>query len=198
MSQSLQEAKTFFKATNRDATNDLLFDTTIDIANALGVEYSTLAHLDSEFQIENLKGIYLTNDSNTILLDEDLVKSGDTLGSVVLLHELIHAVTFRVIMCAECAETQALLSPKQLKGYAKIYEIYHQLALKYPQYVYEEGKNMGIYGLKDVHEFVSELAQEYFRNFLEQEGVYDDVIDAYEEIIYYPDAQRFTPFSKLR
>ena len=86
--QSLKDAHDFFKANNKDAYNDKLFDDVIKVANALDIRFWYQPNA------VYMAGSY-TYRLNRIMLQSDNFSKEN---ANTMLHELIHSVTSRAIM----------------------------------------------------------------------------------------------------
>ena len=183
--QSLKDAHDFFKANNKDAYNDKLFDDVIKVANALDIRFWYQPNA------VYMAGSY-TYRLNRIMLQSDNFSKEN---ANTMLHELIHSVTSRAIYAYDNKALREKLSEKQIEAITELKNLYKEVSENNADKVWqkmatfkdelENNKEGKLYGLKNEHEMLAELANPSFREFLKEQNIFSKIIEAMAKIFSY-------------
>ena len=183
--QSLKDAHDFFKANNKDAYNDKLFDDVIKVANALDIRFWYQPNA------VYMAGSY-TYRLNRIMLQSDNFSKEN---AKTMLHELIHSVTSRAIYAYDNKALREKLSEKQIEAITELKNLYKEVSENNADKVWqkmatfkdelENNKEGKLYGLKNEHEMLAELANPSFREFLKEQNIFSKIIEAMAKIFSY-------------
>ena len=183
--QSLKDAHDFFKANNKDAYNDKLFDDVIKVANALDIRFWYQPNA------VYMAGSY-TYRLNRIMLQSDNFSKEN---ANTMLHELIHSVTSRAIYAYDNKALREKLSEKQIEAITELKNLYKEVSENNADKVWqkmatfkdelEHNKEGKLYGLKNEHEMLAELANPSFREFLKEQNIFSKIIEAMAKIFSY-------------
>ena len=182
--QSLKDAHDFFKANNKDAYNDKLFDDVIKVANALDIRFWYQPNA------VYMAGSY-TYTLNRIMLQSDNFSKEN---AKTMLHELIHSVTSRAIYAYDNKALREKLSEKQIEAITELKNLYKEVSENNADKVWQkmatfkdelENNKGKLYGLKNEHEMLAELANPSFREFLKEQNIFSKIIEAMAKIFSY-------------
>ena len=183
--QSLKDAYDFFKANNKDAYNDKLFDDVIKVANALDIRFWYQPNA------VYMAGSY-TYRLNRIMLQSDNFSKEN---ANTMLHELIHSVTSRAIYAYDNKALREKLSKEQIEAITELKNLYKEVSENNADKVWqkmatfkdelEHNKEGKLYGLKNEHEMLAELANPSFREFLKEQNIFSKIIEAMAKIFSY-------------
>lgn len=182
--QSLKDAHDFFKANNKDPYNDKLFNDVIKVANALDIRFWYQPN-----------AVWLGG-SYTYTLNRIMLRSKDfsAENAKTMLHELIHSVTSRAIYAYENKALRAKLSKEQIEAITELKNLYKEVSENNADKVWktmatfrdEVENNKGkLYGLKNEHEMLAELANPTFREFLKEQNIFSKIVEAMAKIFSY-------------
>lgn len=182
--QSLKDAHDFFKANNKDPYNDKLFNDVIKVANALDIRFWYQPN-----------AVWMGG-SYTYTLNRIMLRSKDfsAENAKTMLHELIHSVTSRAIYAYENKALRAKLSKEQIEAITELKNLYKEVSENNADKVWktmatfrdEVENNKGkLYGLKNEHEMLAELANPTFREFLKEQNIFSKIVEAMAKIFSY-------------
>lgn len=182
--QSLKDAHDFFKANNKDPYNDKLFNDVIKVANALDIRFWYQPN-----------AVWMGG-SYTYTLNRIMLQSKDfsAENAKTMLHELIHSVTSRAIYAYENKALRAKLSKEQIEAITELKNLYKEVSENNADKVWktmatfrdEVENNKGkLYGLKNEHEMLAELANPTFREFLKKQNIFSKIVEAMAKIFSY-------------
>ena len=182
--QSLKDAHDFFKANNKDPYNDKLFNDVIKVANALDIRFWYQPN-----------AVWMGG-SYTYTLNRIMLRSKDfsAENAKTMLHELIHSVTSRAIYAYENKALRAKLSKEQIEAITELKTLYKEVSDNNADKVWktmatfrdEVENNKGkLYGLKNEHEMLAELANPTFREFLKEQNIFSKIVEAMAKIFSY-------------
>lgn len=182
--QSLKDAHDFFKANNKDPYNDKLFNDVIKVANALDIRFWYQPN-----------AVWMGG-SYTYTLNRIMLRSKDfsAENAQTMLHELIHSVTSRAIYAYENKALRAKLSKEQIEAITELKNLYKEVSENNADKVWkkmatfrdEVENNKGkLYGLKNEHEMLAELANPTFREFLKEQNIFSKIVEAMAKIFSY-------------
>ena len=190
LNKTLQEAYDIFKKYNKDESNDKLFDKVIEVANKLDVRYW------EQINPKYVNGTY-TYWLNRAMIDTKLLKTNPEHSSQTILHELIHSVSSRAIHAYDNG-LKDMLTQAQIQGIEELKNLY-KVVLEQNQSkaykIYATTKETAqnnidkIYGLANEHEFLAELANKDFRDFLKEQNLWARIIQAIAKIFGYTKKQ---------
>ncbi|MCR2103376.1 hypothetical protein CUPS4256_09020 [Campylobacter upsaliensis] len=177
LNESLKAAWDFFKASNKDDYNDKLFNDVIRAANDLDVRF---------WYQPNAKWM---NGSYSCVLNRIMLRSDSQTSSnaKTMLHELIHGVTSRAIYAYEDKIFRQKLSKEQIEGIEELKKLFKEVLDKNEAKAWKNTGNFKaevvlnedantLYGLRDEHEFLAELANPQFRSFLKEQNLFAQTI----------------------
>ena len=186
LNESLKAGWDFFKANNKDDYNDKLFNNVIRVANDLDVRFWYQPNA------KWMNGSY-TYALNRIMLRSDFQTSSN---AKTMLHELIHGVTSRAIYAYEDKIFRQKLSKEQIEGIEELKKLFKEVLDKNEAKAWKKAGNFKaevelnegantLYGLRDEHEFLAELANPQFRSFLKEQNLFAQIIEAMAKIFSY-------------
>ncbi|MCR2110711.1 hypothetical protein CUPS4049_08805, partial [Campylobacter upsaliensis] len=186
LNESLKAGWDFFKANNKDDYNDKLFNDVIRVANDLDVRFWYQPNA------KWMNGSY-TYALNRIMLRSDFQTSSN---AKTMLHELIHGVTSRAIYAYEDKIFRQKLSKEQIEGIEELKKLFKEVLDKNEAKAWKKAGNFKaevelnegantLYGLRDEHEFLAELANPQFRSFLKEQNLFAQIIEAMAKIFSY-------------
>ena len=154
----------FFNRHNKDPLNAELFSKTLAVAKRLEVKVIFIAKRHS--------GAYYSAKIKTIFMlfnNKPKIVKAQT-----LLHELIHSVTIDVLNDLESVKTTSHFFKSQIKPLRKIVKIYSKL---------QNSVKTNIYGLISIEEFLAELSNPEFREFLQKNKALKIMLKSYFEFL---------------
>lgn len=167
---SLQEIEDMFRQLNTDENLNALADKVFPVVEKLGL---TIRGVPSGTIGSKTAGHAYGSviEYNTKIFNG----FGDTdqYKATALLHELIHGATSYALYAYEYPGWNIRLTPEMTDAVKKIRSVYNAVATD------PELSNM--YGAKDVHEMLAELANPKFREALEKKSLWDRIVDAFKQ-----------------
>ena len=167
---SLQEIEDMFRQLNTDEDLNALADKVFPVVEKLGLTIrgvpsgttgsKTVGHAYGSVIEYNTK--MFNGFGNT-----------DQYKATALLHELIHGATSYALYAYEYPGWNIRLTPEMTEAVKKIRSVYNEVKAD------PELSNM--YGAKDVHEMLAELANPKFREALEKKSLWDRIVDAFKQ-----------------
>ncbi len=159
----------FFERHNKDEINAALFAKTFEIAKKFEIKVSFTTEKD-----DKASAYYTSKIKLITMLFNDCSKA---FKAETLLHELIHSVSVEAIFYIERRKDRpkmknpTLFSKPQIKPLSEI-EMFHSALITLV-------KKDEHYGLKNAREFLAELADPTFRDFLRNMGLLEPILKKY-------------------
>ncbi|EPV4930395.1 PBECR2 nuclease fold domain-containing protein [Campylobacter upsaliensis] len=178
------EARKLFYKGDMSEEQKELFQSVLPIAQKLNVRIRTAIREPYEDMIKdttNIAGMY-RYELNTATLK----KGGnytDTQRAETLLHELIHSVTSRAMSLYKTPLRDKMLSKTQIKAIDEIDQIYKKLYKFKKTFKLQDENGSDLYGIKNSHEMLAELANPMFSSKLKEIGLYEKLVNNIMKII---------------
>ncbi|EOC2063000.1 LPD23 domain-containing protein, partial [Campylobacter upsaliensis] len=178
------EARKLFYKGDMSEEQKELFQSVLPIAQKLNVRIRTAIREPYEDMIKdttNIAGMY-RYELNTATLK----KGGnytDTQRAETLLHELIHSVTSRAMSLHKTPLRDKMLSKTQIKAIDEIDQIYKKLYKFKKTFKLQDENGADLYGIKNSHEMLAELANPMFSSKLKEIGLYEKLVNNIMKII---------------
>ncbi|HEC1570250.1 TPA: hypothetical protein R1X71_001260 [Campylobacter upsaliensis] len=178
------EARKLFYKGDMSEEQKELFQSVLPIAQKLNVRIRTAIREPYEDIIKdttNIAGMY-RYELNTATLK----KGGnytDTQRAETLLHELIHSVTSRAMSLHKTPLRDKMLSKTQIKAIDEIDQIYKKLYKFKKTFKLQDENGADLYGIKNSHEMLAELANPMFSSKLKEIGLYEKLVNNIMKII---------------
>ncbi|EHE1474458.1 DUF3519 domain-containing protein [Campylobacter upsaliensis] len=178
------EARKLFYKGDMSEEQKELFQSVLPIAQKLNVRIRTAIREPYEDMIKdttNIAGMY-RYELNTATLK----KGGnytDTQRAETLLHELIHSVTSRAMSLYKTPLRDKMLSKTQIKAIDEIDQIYKKLYKFKKTFKLQDENGADLYGIKNSHEMLAELANPMFSSKLKEIGLYEKLVNNIMKII---------------
>ncbi|EGP8042133.1 hypothetical protein I0O17_001702, partial [Campylobacter upsaliensis] len=178
------EARKLFYKGDMSEEQKELFQSVLPIAQKLNVRIRTAIREPYEDMIKdttNIAGMY-RYELNTATLK----KGGnytDTQRAETLLHELIHSVTSRAMSLHKTPLRDKMLSKTQIRAIDEIEQIYKKLYKFRKTFKLQDENGSDLYGIKNSHEMLAELANPMFSSKLKEIGLYEKLVNNIMKII---------------
>lgn len=174
----LDTVKKMFAEWNENADIQALFDRVVDTFEKLGVNITFEDNIGSG----KTQG-WFAIDENRVKLPTHMIYSNrlsNQSKASVMVHEMIHGVTQYVLYAAKLSEDSRIkqginLSEGMITAAEQLNEIYGIIK--------KDKRFKGQYGIEDVHEMVSELAEPEFRALLKATTIWDRIVEAIRNIL---------------
>ncbi|ELJ9037729.1 hypothetical protein RT891_001625, partial [Campylobacter upsaliensis] len=178
------EAKKLFYKGDMSEEQKELFQSVLPIAQKLNVRIRTAIREPYEDMIKdttNIAGMY-RYELNTATLKKGGNRT-DTQRAETLLHELIHSVTSRAMSLYKTPLRDKMLSKTQIKAIDEIDQIYKKLYKFKKTFKLQDENGADLYGIKNSHEMLAELANPMFSSKLKEIGLYEKLVNNIMKII---------------
>ncbi|EPY1733964.1 LPD23 domain-containing protein, partial [Campylobacter upsaliensis] len=188
------EARKLFYKGDMSEEQKELFQSVLPIAQKLNVRIRTAIREPYEemmYSTKEASGLYRYS-LNTATLKKGAGLS-DTQKAQVLLHELIHSVTSRAMSLYKTPLRDKMLSKTQIKAIDEIDQIYKKLYKFKKTFKLQDENGADLYGIKNSHEMLAELANPMFSSKLKEIGLYEKLVNNIMKIIL-----RVRDFIRLR
>ena len=174
----LDTVKAMFAEWNEDADIQALFDRVFETFSKLGINITFEDNIGS-----GTSQGWFSISENRAKLPMHLIysdKYGGQKKASIMLHEMIHGVTQYVLAAAEMTEEARskrgiILSEGMIEAAKQLNDIY--------SIIKKDKRFKGQYGLTDVHEMVSELAEPDFRSLLKETSIWQQIVDALKKLL---------------
>ncbi|EFP6868102.1 hypothetical protein OI790_001691, partial [Campylobacter upsaliensis] len=178
------EARKLFYKGDMSEEQKELFQSVLPIAQKLNVRIRTAIREPYEDMIKdttNIAGMY-RYELNTATLKKGGNRT-DTQRAETLLHELIHSVTSRAMSLHKTPLRDKMLSKTQIKAIDEIDQIYKKLYKFKKTFKLQDENGADLYGIKNSHEMLAELANPMFSSKLKEIGLYEKLVNNIMKII---------------
>ena len=178
------EARKLFYKGDMSEEQKELFQSVLPIAQKLNVRIRTAIREPYEDMIKdttNIAGMY-RYELNTATLKKGGNRT-DTQRAETLLHELIHSVTSRAMSLYKTPLRDKMLSKTQIKAIDEIDQIYKKLYKFKKTFKLQDENGADLYGIKNSHEMLAELANPMFSSKLKEIGLYEKLVNNIMKII---------------
>ncbi|EGK8035934.1 hypothetical protein IO355_001666, partial [Campylobacter upsaliensis] len=178
------EAKKLFYKGDMSEEQKELFQSVLPIAQKLNVRIRTAIREPYEDMIKdttNIAGMY-RYELNTATLKKGGNRT-DTQRAETLLHELIHSVTSRAMSLYKTPLRDKMLSKTQIRAIDEIDQIYKKLYKFKKTFKLQDENGADLYGIKNSHEMLAELANPMFSSKLKEIGLYEKLVNNIMKII---------------
>ncbi|ELJ8896551.1 hypothetical protein RT889_001737, partial [Campylobacter upsaliensis] len=178
------EARKLFYKGDMSEEQKELFQSVLPIAQKLNVRIRTAVREPYEDMIKdttNIAGMY-RYELNTATLKKGGNRT-DTQRAETLLHELIHSVTSRAMSLYKTPLRDKMLSKTQIKAIDEIDQIYKKLYKFKKTFKLQDENGADLYGIKNSHEMLAELANPMFSSKLKEIGLYEKLVNNIMKII---------------
>ncbi|EHA5293669.1 hypothetical protein JK460_001664, partial [Campylobacter upsaliensis] len=178
------EARKLFYKGDMSEEQKELFQSVLPIAQKLNVRIRTAIREPYEemmYSTKEASGLYRYS-LNTATLKKGAGLS-DTQKAQVLLHELIHSVTSRAMSLYKTPLRDKMLSKTQIKAIDEIDQIYKKLYKFKKTFKLQDENGADLYGIKNSHEMLAELANPMFSSKLKEIGLYEKLVNNIMKII---------------
>ncbi|EPU7736340.1 LPD23 domain-containing protein, partial [Campylobacter upsaliensis] len=178
------EARKLFYKGDMSEEQKELFQSVLPIAQKLNVRIRTAIREPYEDMIKdttNIAGMY-RYELNTATLKKGGNRT-DTQRAETLLHELIHSVTSRAMSLYKTPLRDKMLSKTQIKAIDEIDQIYKKLYKFKKTFKLQDENGSDLYGIKNSHEMLAELANPMFSSKLKEIGLYEKLVNNIMKII---------------
>ncbi|HEC1566692.1 TPA: hypothetical protein R1X65_000981, partial [Campylobacter upsaliensis] len=178
------EARKLFYKGDMSEEQKELFQSVLPIAQKLNVRIRTAIREPYEDMIKdttNVAGMY-RYELNTATLKKGGNRT-DTQRAETLLHELIHSVTSRAMSLHKTPLRDKMLSKTQIKAIDEIDQIYKKLYKFKKTFKLQDENGADLYGIKNSHEMLAELANPMFSSKLKEIGLYEKLVNNIMKII---------------
>ncbi|EKC8783101.1 hypothetical protein OQE27_001531, partial [Campylobacter upsaliensis] len=178
------EARKLFYKGDMSEEQKELFQSVLPIAQKLNVRIRTAIREPYEDMIKdttNIAGMY-RYELNTATLKKGGNRT-DTQRAETLLHELIHSVTSRAMSLHKTPLRDKMLSKTQIRAIDEIDQIYKKLYKFKKTFKLQDENGADLYGIKNSHEMLAELANPMFSSKLKEIGLYEKLVNNIMKII---------------